>query len=86
MAASSEAQRELTERMKIMDSRLNRASKVAAYMEKQIKDAKPNAKIDYHILQDVEPSTQLLAALLARNVQGNEKSAPGSNLITSVAQ
>jgi hypothetical protein len=55
--------------MQVLDSRLNRASRVAAYMEKQIKEAKPNAKIDYNLLQEVEPSTQLLAALLSRNTE-----------------
>ena len=29
---------------------------------------KPNAKIDYQILGEAEPSTQLMAALLARDV------------------
>jgi hypothetical protein len=65
---SAETQKELMEKMQVLVARLARASKVAAYMEKQIKDAKPNAKIDYHVLSEIEPSTQLLAALLARDV------------------
>jgi hypothetical protein len=32
-------------------------------------ELKPNVKIDYSMIEDVEPSTQLLAAILAKNVR-----------------
>lgn len=51
--------------VKVMQSKLTKASKVAASIEKQFKDTKPNAKIDYSLMIESEPSTQLLAALLA---------------------
>jgi hypothetical protein len=33
-----------------------------------IKELKPNVKIDYQMIGDAEPSTQLLAAILAKAV------------------
>ncbi|KAJ3270821.1 hypothetical protein HDV01_007370 [Terramyces sp. JEL0728] len=54
------------EKLKTLDLRYARAKKVAAHMEKQVKDAKPNIKIDYQLLETSEPSTQLLAAILAK--------------------
>jgi predicted RNase H-like nuclease (RuvC/YqgF family) len=43
-----------------------RAEKIAANLEKQYREIRPNARIDYYLLGDVEPSTQLLAALMAQ--------------------
>jgi hypothetical protein len=43
-----------------------RAEQLAAHLERQFKEAKPNTKIDYFLLSDAEPSTQLLAALMAK--------------------
>ncbi|KAI8802630.1 hypothetical protein BJ742DRAFT_683908 [Cladochytrium replicatum] len=56
---------------KVLSSRIARAEKVAAYIERQFKEAKPNIKIDYTILGEVEPSTQLLAALLSGVTEAN---------------
>ena len=57
---------EQIERIAALDQRYARAKKVAAHMEKQIKEAKPNTKIDYQMIDNPEPSTQLLAAILAK--------------------
>ncbi|KAI9202874.1 uncharacterized protein BJ171DRAFT_163090 [Polychytrium aggregatum] len=58
-------QKTQTSSYKTMQLKCNKASKIAASIEKQFKDAKPNAKIDYSLLVESEPSTQLLAALLS---------------------
>ncbi|KAJ3319323.1 hypothetical protein HDV06_006431 [Boothiomyces sp. JEL0866] len=65
----AEAEHENVEKLKNLDMRYARAKKVAAHMEKQVKDAKPNIKIDYQLLDASEPSTQLLAAILAKDVR-----------------
>ncbi|KAJ3342081.1 hypothetical protein HDU91_000586, partial [Kappamyces sp. JEL0680] len=57
---------EQMEKMALLDQRYARAKKVAAHIEKQFKDAKPNSKIDYIMIGNPEPSTQLLAAILAK--------------------
>lgn len=49
--------------------RCKRAEKLAAYIEKQFKDAKPNTKIDYQLVSNVEISTQLLAALMVKDME-----------------
>ncbi|KAL5036907.1 hypothetical protein RTP6_004421 [Batrachochytrium dendrobatidis] len=56
--------RELEKNIDNLNKRCQRAEKIAAHMEQQIKEAKPNLKIDYQMLGECEPSTQLLAALL----------------------
>ncbi|KAL2913632.1 hypothetical protein HK105_206792 [Polyrhizophydium stewartii] len=56
---------ELEEQVKALTKKYQRAEKIASHMEQQIKEAKPNFKIDYQMLGDAEPSTQLLAALLS---------------------
>ncbi|KAJ3123918.1 hypothetical protein HK098_001563 [Nowakowskiella sp. JEL0407] len=53
--------------LKSINNRLTRAEKVAAVLEKQFKEAKPNTKIDYNLSADCVPSTQLLAALIPRD-------------------
>ncbi|KAI8815797.1 uncharacterized protein EV422DRAFT_548041 [Fimicolochytrium jonesii] len=60
-----------------LQSRCTRAQKVAAHLERQYREARPNVKIDYLMISgnhgggptgvDSEPSTQLLAALLPRD-------------------
>lgn len=62
----AEAEQENIEKLKTLDMRYARAKKVAAHMEKQVKEAKPNIKIDYQLIDSNEPSTQLLAAILAK--------------------
>ncbi|TPX65655.1 hypothetical protein SpCBS45565_g05040 [Spizellomyces sp. 'palustris'] len=52
--------------LKTFVNRCSRAEKVAAHLEKQFKEARPNSKIDYQMLTEAEPSTQLLAALMPR--------------------
>ena len=44
--------------------RLLKAQQIAAFIETQFKEAKPNVKIDYIVVTELEPSTQLLAALM----------------------
>ncbi|KAJ3410013.1 hypothetical protein HDV05_004120 [Chytridiales sp. JEL 0842] len=53
---------------KVAVAKYARAEKVAASIEKQFKEAKPNTRINYAPISDVEPSTQLLAALMLRVV------------------
>ncbi|KAJ3254091.1 hypothetical protein HK103_007552 [Boothiomyces macroporosus] len=65
----AEAEQENIEKLKTLDMRYARAKKVAAHMEKQVKEAKPNIKIDYQLIDSNEPSTQLLAAILAKDVR-----------------
>ena len=48
------------------NKKYNRAEKIAAHLEKQFKEYRPNTKIDYFLLNEAEPSTQLLAALMAQ--------------------
>ncbi|KAI9098111.1 hypothetical protein DFS34DRAFT_658819 [Phlyctochytrium arcticum] len=48
--------------------RMVRAEKVAAHLERQFKEARPNARIEYRMVGDVEPSTQLLACLMPRDL------------------
>ena len=55
------------EKLTTLDLRYYRAKKVAAHIEKQMKEIKPNVKIDYQLIGDPEPSTQLLAAILAKD-------------------
>lgn len=62
----SQLRGEQIERIGVLDQRYNRAKKVAAHMERQIKELKPNTKIDYLMVGNPEPSTQLLAALMAK--------------------
>ncbi|KAJ3140874.1 spermatogenesis-associated protein 17 [Physocladia obscura] len=50
------------QQLKILTSKLNKAERIAASIEKQLKEAKPNVKIDYSLLIEAEPSTQLMAA------------------------
>ncbi|KAJ3107366.1 hypothetical protein HDU97_004248 [Phlyctochytrium planicorne] len=51
---------------KIMQAKYQRAEKIAASIEKQFKDARPNTRIDYSLMTEAEPSTQLLAALMIK--------------------
>ncbi|KAJ3033332.1 hypothetical protein HDV00_006488 [Rhizophlyctis rosea] len=57
----------LQQQLRDLQGRCARAERVAACLEKQFKDAKPNTKIDYQMLTEAEPSTQLLAALMSRD-------------------
>ncbi|KAJ3119051.1 hypothetical protein HDU96_003226 [Phlyctochytrium bullatum] len=43
-----------------------RAERVAASIERQFKDARPNTRIDYSLMVEAEPSTQLLAAMMIK--------------------
>lgn len=52
--------------VRTLTNKCTRAEKVAAHLEKQFKESRPNAKIDYQMLTEAEPSTQLLAALMPR--------------------
>ncbi|KAJ3320092.1 Coiled-coil domain-containing protein 40, partial [Blyttiomyces sp. JEL0837] len=51
---------------KLANAKYSRAEKVAAVIERQFKEAKPNTRINYAVISDVEPSTQLIAALMLR--------------------
>ncbi|KAI8855304.1 hypothetical protein BC829DRAFT_359316 [Chytridium lagenaria] len=51
---------------KMMSSRYQRAERVAASIERQFKEARPNTRIDYSLMTEAEPSTQLLAALMLK--------------------
>jgi hypothetical protein len=62
----NELKREYLEKMTLLDQRYSRAKKVAAHIEKQFKESKPNTKIDYVMIGNPEPTTQLLAAILAK--------------------
>ncbi|EPZ34244.1 hypothetical protein O9G_001857 [Rozella allomycis CSF55] len=52
--------------LKVMTIRVSRAEKMAASIERQLKQVKPNYKIDYQWIPEAEPTTQLLAAFLPR--------------------
>jgi len=52
----------------LLDMKFLRAKRVAAHMERQVKLAKPNSKIDYQMIENLEPSTQLLAAILSTDI------------------
>ncbi|KAH9248728.1 hypothetical protein BASA81_013618 [Batrachochytrium salamandrivorans] len=67
---------ELDDSVRNLNRRCQRAEKIAAHMEQQIKDAKPNLKIDYQMLGEPEPSTQLLAALMAWENMGHTVEKP----------
>ena len=57
------------EKIALLDKQYGRTKMVAAFMEKQIKDLMPNAKIDYTAIRNnQEPSTQLLATILSPNI------------------
>jgi hypothetical protein len=60
--------KENLEKVESIDLRYQRAKKVASHIEKQMKDLKPNCKIDYQMFDDYEPSTQLLASILAKDI------------------
>jgi hypothetical protein len=47
------------------------AQKLASSLEKQYKDAVPNVRIDYSYVKEMEPSTQLLAALTPKFVEAD---------------
>ncbi|KAJ3062099.1 hypothetical protein HDU98_001995, partial [Podochytrium sp. JEL0797] len=52
--------------VKMMSAKSQKAERVAASIEKQYKEARPNVRIDYSLLIEAEPSTQLMAALMFR--------------------
>ncbi|ORX60179.1 hypothetical protein BCR36DRAFT_52784 [Piromyces finnis] len=47
----------------LLNKKYDRAQKIAAFLENQIKELKPNFKIDYNKLNNTEPSISLLSAL-----------------------
>lgn len=59
--------KENLEKVESIDLKYQRAKKVASHIEKQMKDLKPNCKIDYQMFDEYEPSTQLLASILAKD-------------------
>ena len=63
---STAAHEQLILSVKVLESKYTRARKVASHMERLIKEAKPNFQMDFRTISDVEPSTQLAAALMAR--------------------
>jgi chromosome segregation ATPase len=57
------------EKIALLDKQYGRTKAVAAFMEKQIKELMPNAKIDYKsIRNNQEPSTLLLASILSTSI------------------
>ncbi len=75
---------EQIDKIGMLDKRYTRAKKVAAYMEKQLKDGRPNTKIDYMMIGNAEPSTQLLASLMAKDTkQVNMNSLPANIIMPS---
>ncbi|KAJ3214334.1 hypothetical protein HDU67_001775 [Dinochytrium kinnereticum] len=61
---------------KAISSKYQRAEKVAASIERQFKEARPNTRIDYSLMMEAEPSTQLLAALMQKDSDGYEPPQP----------
>jgi hypothetical protein len=65
--------------------RCQRAQKMAASLEKQLRNAAPDTKVDYSYVHEVEPSTQLLAALFPRvNEDAPDSSAVLENALSSL--
>lgn len=62
---------EQIERIGSLDKRYTRAKKVAAHLEKQMKETRPNGKIDYLMVGNAEPSVQLLASLMAKDTKSS---------------
>ncbi|ORY53524.1 hypothetical protein BCR33DRAFT_654817 [Rhizoclosmatium globosum] len=52
--------------IKTLNAKCQKAEKIAASIEKQYKEARPNVRIDYSLMLEAEPSTQLMAALIIR--------------------
>ncbi|KAJ3072144.1 hypothetical protein HDU99_002257, partial [Rhizoclosmatium hyalinum] len=47
--------------IKTLNAKCQKAEKIAASIEKQYKEARPNVRIDYSLMLEAEPSTQLMA-------------------------
>lgn len=63
---SEEHKGSLEEKIESVSVRCQRAEKLAAYVEFQLKTLKPNTVLDYKLVREVEPSSQLVAALLVK--------------------
>ncbi len=57
----------MTESNEDLNQKYQRAEKIAAFIEKQLKSLTPNKKISYQLVANVEPSTQLIAALMVKD-------------------
>ncbi|KAI9340580.1 hypothetical protein BDR26DRAFT_353881 [Obelidium mucronatum] len=55
------------QQLKNITAKCQKSERMAASIEKQFKDARPNLKIDYSLMIEAEPSTQLMAALMFRD-------------------
>ncbi|KAI9356510.1 hypothetical protein DFJ73DRAFT_822852, partial [Zopfochytrium polystomum] len=64
LRANEKQLRAAIEDHKFAMARFQRAQKVAAVIEQQFKEAKPNTRINYSYSNEAEPSTQLIAALM----------------------
>ncbi|KAJ3015681.1 UNVERIFIED_CONTAM: hypothetical protein HDU68_012615, partial [Siphonaria sp. JEL0065] len=54
------------QQIKTVTVKCQKSERMAASIEKQFKEARPNLKIDYSLMIEAEPSTQLMAALMFR--------------------
>ncbi|KAJ3352503.1 hypothetical protein HDU83_007922 [Entophlyctis luteolus] len=59
--------------VKTLFARCTKSERIAASIEKQFKEAKPNIKIDYSSVIEAEPSTQLIAALMCPDASSIQK-------------
>jgi hypothetical protein len=57
---------DLQGKVEVTAVRCQRAEKLAAYVEAQLKMLKPNTILDYKMVRDIEPSSQLIAAMLVK--------------------
>jgi hypothetical protein len=57
---------DLKGKIEVTAIRCQRAEKLAAYVEAQLKTLKPNTILDYKMVRDIEPSSQLVAAMLVK--------------------
>jgi len=49
-----------------LQAQVTRAEKIAAHIERQFKDSMPDVKIDYHRFGQIDPSVQLVFALMVQ--------------------
>jgi hypothetical protein len=71
---------ELQGKVDVTAVRCQRAEKLAAYVEAQLKMLKPNTILDYKLVKDTEPSSQLIAAMLVKEPIKNKLDLSQSDL------
>jgi chromosome segregation ATPase len=73
-----------TNQYSTLNKKTEKAQKIAAFLENQIKELKPNYKIDYSKLNNAEPSIMLLSAFQVKDNDNDKESTGFSSTITNL--